>query len=127
MAIRSVSVEARATFEFQIDDEATSDWDGATILTVLEQRGKGNDVYTEEATLGSLLGHLGVQLCVEGRTMGNFDGWADFPADSATGNPFSVDWTIEDVQVEHDCQASALAAGGILPVCPICNKAWPRL
>jgi hypothetical protein len=31
--------------------------------------------------------------------MGNFDGWADFPAEAATGNPYSVDWQIDDVSI----------------------------
>jgi hypothetical protein len=96
---RTVTVTATANFEFEIDDEVQSEWDGAKILEVLEKRGKGNAIYTERATLDELLGGLGVELCVNGRRMGNFDGWADFPESAASGSPFSVDWDIESVQV----------------------------
>lgn len=95
----TVSVTATASFEFTIDDEIQSDWDGATIPTVLAVRGKGNDIYTEDATLESLLGHLGIQLSVENRRMGNFDGWADFPEEAASGNPYSVDWQIDHLHI----------------------------
>jgi hypothetical protein len=99
---RKVSVEVTCLFEFEIDDEAVSDWDGAKILEVLEKR-RGNDpaVYTEDATMQNLLGHLGIELCVNNRTMGNFDGWADFPADAATGSPYAVDWDIQSVFISN--------------------------
>jgi hypothetical protein len=90
------------SFDFTIDDEAKSDWDQATILTVLEKRGKGNEIYTEQATLKDLLGFLGVQLCVDGRAMGSFDGWADFPESAASGSPYGVYWDIEDIQVDGE-------------------------
>lgn len=96
---RTVSVTATCSFDFEIDDEAVSDWDGAKILEVIDHRGVGNRVYTADATLDSLLGHLGIMLAVENRTMGNFDGWADFPESSARGNPYGVHWDIEDVSV----------------------------
>jgi hypothetical protein len=96
---RTVSVIATCSFDFKINDEAVSDWDGAKILEVLERRGKGNDIYTEDATLESLLGWLGIMLCVENRTMGNFDGWADFPESAASGSRYAVDWDIESVTV----------------------------
>jgi hypothetical protein len=97
---RTVSVEATVSFDFEVDDEVVSDWDGATVLDVLDRR-KNNEpaVYTEDATQETLLGHLGIVLCVEGRSMGNIDGWADFPSDAASGNPYGVHWTIESVEV----------------------------
>lgn len=100
MAQRTISVEFSGNLEFTIDDEAVSDWDGAKILEVLEKRGKGNDVYTEQATMQSLLGHLGWTLSVESRSMGSFDGWADFPEDSAKGNSYGVYTSIEDVTID---------------------------
>lgn len=96
---RTISVTATASFDFEIDDEVVSDWDGATILTVLEKRGKGNDIYTEDATLESLLAFLGISLCIDGRSMGNFDGWADFPPDAAHGSSFAVTWDDIDVTI----------------------------
>lgn len=99
MSKRKIHVQASASFEFEIDDEAVSDWDGAKILEVIEKRGVGNDIYTADATLDTLLGHLGIALAIEGRSM-SIDGWADFPSDAASGSHFSVDWTIDDVEVE---------------------------
>lgn len=99
---RTVTVEAACHFDFEIDDEATSDWDGAKILEVLEKRGTGNDVYTEDATLSGLLGHLGIQLSVENRRMGNIDGWADFLEEAASGNSYGVQWDIMGVWVDQD-------------------------
>jgi hypothetical protein len=96
---RTVSVTATCSLDFEIDDEAVSAWDGAKILEVLERRGTGNDVYTQDATLDLLLGHLGIQLSVENRAMGAFDGWADFPREAAIGNPYGVHWDIENVTV----------------------------
>lgn len=101
MSWRKVSVQATASFEFEIDDERVSDWDGAKILEVLEKRGKGNDIYTADATLENLLAHLGIALSIENRSM-NIDGWADFPPDSAKGNPYGVDWAIESVEVDGE-------------------------
>jgi hypothetical protein len=103
MSTRKVNVTATATFEFEIDDEAVSTWDGAKILEVIEKRkGQTPPVYTANATLHDILGGLGIALCVDGRTMGNFDGWADFPPETATGSPFSVDWDIEDVFLDNE-------------------------
>lgn len=100
MAKRTVSVEATVSFEYEIDDEAMSDWDGAKILEVLEKRRDVQPpVYTPEATQDGLLGHLGIALAVDGRTMGSFDGWADFASDAASGSPYGVHWTIDDVEV----------------------------
>ena len=99
MSERTVSVEVSGSFDFTIDDEAVSEWDGAKILEVLDRRGRGNDVYTADATMDLLLGHLGIQLSVENRNMGNFDGWADFPSSAARGNPYGVSWHIESVDV----------------------------
>lgn len=99
---RTVSVTASCTFDFEIDDAVPSEWDGATILTVLEKRGKDGDIYTENATLRDLLGDLGIQLCVDGRSMGNFDGWADFPPNAAYGNPYGVTWQIENVAIDRE-------------------------
>lgn len=99
---RTVSVEATASFDFEIDDEIPSDWDGATILKVLEKRGKGNEIYTDDATLTDLLGWLGIQLCVDGRTMGNFDGWSDFSLEAASGSPYAVNWQIDGVRVDGE-------------------------
>lgn len=103
MSARTITVEASCSFEFEIDDEAVSEHDGAKILEVLEKRRLPDgtpdpDFYTPRATLDNLLGHLGIALAVEGRSM-NIDGWADFPRDAATGSQFSVHWDIERVQV----------------------------
>ena len=99
MSERTVSVTATCSFDFTIDDEAVSEWDGAKILDVIRQRGTGNEIYTKDATLDTLLGHLGIMLSVEGRTMGSFDGWADFPEDAAKGSPYAVSWDIDWVNV----------------------------
>lgn len=102
---RTVSVEATCSFGYEIDDEAVSTWDGAKILEVLEKRNGvdgGNahgELYTEDATMDMLLGHLGIVLCVDGRRMGNIDGWADFPESAASGSPYGVNWNIESVEV----------------------------
>jgi hypothetical protein len=106
MSERTVSVEVSGSFDFTIDDEAVSEWDGAKILEVLEARGKGNDVYTEDATMDLLLGHLGITLSVENRTMGTFDGWADFPSSAASGNPYGAYWHIESVHVSDPSPAA---------------------
>lgn len=99
---RTFEVEFSGTCNVTIDEDAVSEWDGAKILEVLEKRGRGKDstgdvVYTDEATLAMLVGHLGLQLSVENRRMGNIDGWADFPEDAAKGDSYSVDWRIESV------------------------------
>jgi hypothetical protein len=104
MAERTITVEFSGSLDFVIDDEAVSNWDGVKILEVLEKRGKGDDsrdelVYNDSATTESLLGHLGLNLCVENRRMGSFDGWADFPEEAAKGNPYGVHWSIDDVTV----------------------------
>lgn len=106
MSKRTVSVEATVSFDFTVDDEIKSEWDGATVLTVLDKRGKVNDVYTDQATLRDLLGFLGIQLCVDGRPMGSFDGWADFPESAASGSPFAVYWALESVQVDGEAVTS---------------------
>ena len=100
MSTRTVSVEATVIFDFTIDDAAVSDWDGAKILEVLEKRRDNTiPVYDKDATLEQLLGHLGLMLCVENRTMGSFDGWADFPPEAAKGSPYGTYWHIERVEV----------------------------
>lgn len=110
MAERTVSVTASCDFVFTIDDEAVSEWDGATILTVLaSETRKAEGIYTPDATLDNLLGHLGIQLSVENRRMGNFDGWADFPESAGSGNPYSTTWRIEDVSVSPAASADTAA------------------
>ena len=99
MGERTVSVEVSGSFDFVIDDEAVSEWDGAKILDVLTQRGRGNNIYSEDATMDTLLGYLGLALSVENRRMGNIDGWADFPESAARGNPYGVYWHIESVDI----------------------------
>jgi hypothetical protein len=105
MSMRKVSVTATATFEFEIDDQARSAWDGSKILDVLRNRttaeflAANDPCYTEDATMDTLLGHLGIMLAIENRPMGAFDGWGDFNRDDAKGSPYSVDWTIENVEV----------------------------
>lgn len=94
---RTVSIQASVDFEFEIDDEAVSDWDGAKILEVLEKRGA--EVYVENATLEQILFELGIDLVVHNRTMGNFDGWADFKPEAASGSPYSLRWSLEGLQV----------------------------
>lgn len=97
---RTVSVVATCSFDFEIDDDVASEWDGAKILEVLERRRDADPpLYTEDATIETLLGGLGLMLCVENRTMGNFDGWADFPESAASGSPYGVDWQVEYVDV----------------------------
>lgn len=99
---RTVSVTATATFDFEIDDEVKSEMDEATIPTVLQKRGKGNDFYTERATMKGLIGDLGIQLCVDNRPISRIDGWADFPDEAASGSHFAVNWDIEEVRVNGD-------------------------
>lgn len=98
---RTVSVTAEVDFEFEIDDQAVSDWDGAKILEVLDKRADNDPaVYERGAELKNLLGHLGIELCVENRPIDSVDGWADFPREAASGNPYGVRWSIEYVHVD---------------------------
>lgn len=105
MSRRTVTVEFSGSFDFVIDDEAVSTWDGSKILEVLEKRGAEQYVaahgrlYTEDATLEMLLGDLGWQLCVENRDIDRIDGWADFPREAASGNPYGVYRAIDNVSV----------------------------
>lgn len=97
---RTVTVEASCSFEFVIDDEAESDWDGAKVLDVLEKRRDAVPaLYTPEATMDNLLGFLGIEVSVENRRPTNVDGWADFPDGAIEGRPYSPHWTIESVDV----------------------------
>jgi len=99
--MKRVRVTAEVDFQFEIDEEAVSEWDGAKILEVLDKRADNDPpVYERGAELKTLLGHLGLQLVVENRYIDMIDGWADFPRGAASGNPYAASWSIEHVSVD---------------------------
>lgn len=108
MAKRTIDVTVEADFTFEIDDEAVSDWDGAKLLEVLDKRADNDPpVYERGTELKELLGHLGIQLCVENRNIDMIDGWADFPREAASGSPYGVRWSIEYLRVGEPAKDGA--------------------
>lgn len=79
---RRFEVEVQTTVIVEIDDEVTSaDYEGETILTAHENRER----FIEGSTFDTAIGSLAIALGINSRTMGNVDGWADFPREAAWG------------------------------------------
>lgn len=84
---RRYEVELSVSVLVEIEDEANSDaYEGETILTAHENRER----FVEGSTFGTTIGSLAEALGINNQRMGNVDGWADFPENSAWAQIASV-------------------------------------
>lgn len=97
---RKFEIELHATVEIEIDDEATSDWDGLTILQRVDApdaQVDGKRIWSDGATREDLLAILGHEVGINNRDCSRIDGFADF-SDDAVRRLGWPDWHTERVQ-----------------------------
>lgn len=93
---RRYAVDLSTTITIEVDDEAVSDWDGRTILTVHENRERWS---RDGVTRDDVIGMVAITVGTQGGRVGGSDGWADFPEGTVTEHGWPQ-WSVDRVTAE---------------------------